>query len=475
MEDSNTTMDAILPLVPNVIIDQEVEDLSNTTFAKEPGMYQRVQKCFSDQLMTLRTDTSPGSLVFDTHNMEIIGNLKPDMSIVTAACSVPTVGAMIAAVELKVGKLNKDSFGQLYDYLKGIKAAQPNRRILIGLLSNLKENHFLVLECSHNAPTRCIHHQSVSLAVALTYIRDMVIPDASYHPPSSVFTADLGRLDQHLGNPAFSVLAVFPVPLAITTPEFAKNRWVDPDWKMPYGRVQMVVKRTTPGIHGAAIKSRAPRTVQNEIQVLLKLRQLAQADNLKGPKNLPQILYHNNSYDEFGILPRGFPLLPGDIGVKWPKVISDVLDALAWLHSHKIIHRDVRLDNIVWNIDHAVLIDLGTAVDLSRYSDTSSMSYNGGYVCCPPSIIGDLGRSYHPTPADDCLAVVLIVNTILFPARWRSFRSVELEKPGSPETRELGRFWKKMEASLMWRRFWKAGIKADYACLKTMEQFFVHL
>lgn len=467
-------MDAILPLVPDLIIDQEVQDLSNTKFVKEPAMYQRVQECFAKHLDSVRTDAHPGSLLFDSHNIEVIGPLKPDMSLVTAACSFPTVGGMIAPVELKAGKLTKDSFGQLYDYLKGIKAAQPNRRLIIGLLSNLQDNHFLVLECNQNSPTRCTHYQSVSLAVALTYLRDLVIPDAVFHPPASVFTSDLGPLDQHLGNPAYSIVAVFPVPPAISTPEFAKGRWVDPEFVMPYGKVQMVVKRTTPGVHGATIKSRAPRTVQNEIHILLRIRELAQAEDPKIPNNLPQILYHNNGYDEFGILPRGYPVHPSDGGVKWGKIISDVLDALAWLHSHKIIHRDVRLDNIIWDIDHAVLIDLGTAVDLVRYHGTP-MCYNGGYVCCPPSMIGDLGRSYQPTPADDCLAVVLLVNTVLFPARWQSFRSVELEKPGSPETRDLGRFWEKMAKSPMWRPFWNAAKEADYSHLKTMEQFFVHL
>lgn len=474
MDDPNNLMDAILPHISAPITNQEVEDLSNTKYVKEPAMYQRVQKCLAEQLDSLRTNTHPGSLVFDTHTIEVIGPLKPDMSLVTATCSAPTVSAMIAAVELKAGNFNKDSFGQLYDYLKGIKSAQPNRRIIIGLLSNLKENHFLALECSQNSPSRCIQYQSVTLAVALTYLRDVVIPDSVYHPPGSVFTPDLGRLEKQLGNPAFSIVGVFPVPPAISSTEFGNGRWVDPEFVAPYGQVQMVVKRTTPGVHGAAIKSRAPRTVQNEIQILLKIRELAQAENQPRPITLPHILYHNNGFDEFGMLPRGYPVHPTDGGVKWGKVISDVLDALSWLHSHQIIHRDVRLDNIIWNIDHAVLIDLGTAVDLSRYRSTS-MCYNGGYVCCPPSIIGNLDTSYQPSPADDCLAVVLLVNTVLFPARWQSFRSVELEKPGSPETRDLGRFWKRMELSPVWSPFWRAAKEAAYPALKTMEQLFVHL
>lgn len=473
MDDPNNQMDAILPLLPDTIVDHEVEALSNTTYVKEPQMYKRVQECLAAHLDSPRTDIHPGSQVFDTHLVEIIGHLKPDMSIVTGASSSPTVSTMIAAVELKVGKLDKDSFGQLYDYLKGIKAAQPNRRLIIGLLSNLKDNHFLVLECNKGSITRCIHYQSVSLAVALTYLRDVVIRDGIYHPPASVFTADLGRLDMHLGNPAFSILGVFPIPPAITTPEFAKGRWVDPDFVVPYGKVQMVVKRTTPGVHGMGIQSRAPRTVHNEIKILLKIRELARADDIE-LTTLPQILYHNDTLDEFGILPRGTPVHPSDSGIKWGKVISDVLDALAWLHSHSIIHRDVRMDNIIWNVDHAVLIDLGTAVDLSLYRG-KPMCWNGGYLCCPPGIIGNLDTSYYPEPADDCLAVVLLVNTVLFPVKWQSFRSGELERPGSLETKRLASFWEKLVKSPVWGRYWVASKACKYDELKMMKQFFVHL
>lgn len=472
MDDPDNQMDAILPLVPNTIMDDEVEDLCNTTYVKEPKMYNRVQNCLAAFLDSPRTDVHPGSQVFDSHLIEVIGRLKPDMSIVTCSRSSPTVSAMIAAVELKAGNLDKNSFGQLYDYLKGIKAAQPNRRIIIGLLSNLKDNHFLVLECPQSSPTRCIHYQSVSLAVALTYLRDVVIPDGIYHPPSSVFTADLGRMDRHLGNPAFSIVGVFPVPPTIATPEFAEGRWVDPEI-VPYGKVQMVVKRTTPGVHGVGIQSRAPRTVKNEIQILLKIREHAQATNIT-LTTMPRILYHNNTFDEFGILPRGTPVHASDNGMNWGKVISDVLDALAWLHSYKIVHRDVRMDNIIWDVDHAVLIDFGAAVDLPRHRGTP-VCYIGGYLCCPPRIIGNIDISYHPEPADDCFSVVLLVNTVLFPARWQSFRSVELEKPGSPETYRLAAFWEKMKSSPVWGQYWLAAMEANYDQLKMMNQFFVHL
>lgn len=460
-----------LPLMRNLIEDEEVNALAITTFVKEPAMYTRVQQCFDEQLNSELSDNHPGSQVFSTHHKELIFGLKPDISIVTGSRKSATATALIAVVELKAGKLTKDAFGQLYDYLKGIKRLQPNRRMIIGLLTNLEENRFVELNCRGRI-TRCTRYNSVSLRTALTFLRDAVIPDPTYHPPASVFVPSLGRMDRQLGNPAFSVVAVFDIPDGINTPKFREERWVDPDFVKPYGTVQMVVKRTTPGVHGTAHPSRAPRTVANEIEFLLKIREPTRVDKLPGWKYLPTMLYHTLDFHEFAILPRGISIHPSDTRANWAKVTTDVIDALEWLHTNNIVHRDVRLDNIIWDIDHAVLIDLGTAIDISR---GNGVDFNGGYVCCPPKLLGKLDTVYKPAPADDCIAVVLLVNTILFPSRWQTFQSVKLEMPGSPETRDMGKFWLNMEKSAIWGPFFKAAFAPNYDDLKKMDQLFVHL
>lgn len=464
-------MDLDLPLMQNVISNEEVDNLALTKYAREPGMYKVVQKCLHEQLQTAMNDDHPGSQVFDTHHKDLIAGLKPDMSIVTRSCTTATAGGLIAVVELKAGVLSKDAFGQLYDYLKGIQTLQPNRRRIVGLLSNLRENQFVMLDNTSNRRTRCFRYKSVSLQIALTYLRDVIIPNSMCHPPASVFVPALGSMEAQLGNPAFSIVGVFKIPPGIKTPEFEEGRWVNPNLEIPYG-AEMVVKRTTPGVHGTVHLSRAPRTVTNEIEILLKISGKPRDEGLDGWKYLPSFLYHTLDYQEFGMLPRCMPLHASDSHSDWAKVLCDVLDALKWLHSHKIIHRDVRLDNIVWDVDHAVLIDLGTAVDTSC-GDT--VDFNGGYVCCPPKILGNLQAVYQPTPADDCLAVVLLVNTILFPSRWEYFQSDKLEMAGSPETRELEKFWASMATSVIWGPFFHAGSAADYDGLKRMDQFFVHM
>lgn len=472
MADPNNLFDQVLPLIDYLIVDDEIEDLQETVFAREQEMYDRVRACLAAHLTTKADKQHPGSQVFDTHSLEVISGLKPDMSIVTRSHSSPTDVGMIAVVELKVGSLDKDSFGQLYNYLKGIKLAQPNRRIIIGLLSNLVENQFLVLECYSGQRTRCVCYQSVTLGVAISYLREVVISNPQYHPQASVFASDLGPLKGRLGNPAFSVLAVFDIPECITTTAFKKPRWVDQSFKLPHGIVQMVVKRTTPAVYGMTCPSRAPRSVRNEINFLRRIHDMKKDSDL-GWKNLPRMIYHTNDLNEFGMLPRGHPILVSDGGMDWGKVVIDVLDALKWLHDHHIVHRDVRLDNIIWDVTHAVLIDLGTAIDIS--GKRTPIEYHGGYVCCPPSVIGKFDNLYLPAPADDCLSVVLLVNSVLFPARWETFRSVELEKPGSPETRDLGEFWNRLRRSAIWKPFFDAACEADHDKLKEMVELFVYM
>lgn len=476
MDDDYNRMEELLPRLDNLIRASDVTNLGRATYHTEPAMYNRVQRCFAKHLTTPESDGHPGAKVLDTHNIQVIQGLKPDISIIGATRPRATATGIIAAVEMKVGALTRDSFGQLYAYLKGIQHAQPSRRIVIGLLSNLSENRFLTLERSPGNRTRCLRYQSVPLNMALTFLRDVVVLSPLYHPPTSLFSPDIGKAVVLLGNPIFSTVGEFRIPAALTRSKFRNNRWVDPNFKARSGDVCMVVKRTTPGVYSMSFASRAPRSVRNEIKILRRILDRKDDDDndLPAGGHLPRILFHDNSFAEFGILPRGQPIHPSNPKMDWATVVVNVLDALKWLHGIQIIHRDVRLDNIVWDNDHAVLIDLGTAVDMSQNAG-SAVSFVGGYVCCPPGIIGQLDNSYMPKPADDCLAVVLLVNTVLFPARWEHFRSAELEKPGSHETKILAQFWENVAVSSVWEGFFKAACEADYGALKKMVEFFVYL
>lgn len=98
--------------------------------------------------------------------------------------------------------------------------------------------------------------------------------------------AALGPLGQQLGNLAFTVVGVsLPVMLTLKS---QIGRWVDPTFQKPYGEVQMVVKRTTPAVSGALLKSRAPRMVGTKIAILRKINGKSRNDlEMKGWKMCP--------------------------------------------------------------------------------------------------------------------------------------------------------------------------------------------
>lgn len=202
---------------------------------------------------------------------------------------------LIAVVELKPGKLTKDAFGQLYDYLNGIQKPQPNRRLIVGLLSILRQNQFVVLDNSSSCRTRCLHYKPISFQIALTYLRDVIIPNSMCHPPASVFVPALGLMEAQLGNPAFRIVGVFKIPDKIETLESEEGRWVNHSLEIPYG-AQMVVKRITPDIYGKRHLSRAPRTVTKEIQIFLAIFGKPRDDLIDGWKYLPSYLYHSLDY-----------------------------------------------------------------------------------------------------------------------------------------------------------------------------------
>ncbi|KAA8896356.1 hypothetical protein FN846DRAFT_755887, partial [Sphaerosporella brunnea] len=101
--------------------------------------------------------------------------------------------------------------------------------------------------------------------------------------------------------------------------------------------------------------------LQSEIDILQKIGHNA-------PPSLPQLVYYTKDHLEYGMLPVGAPANPADL-TRPPflarRVLQDALQALEWLHEHKIVHRDVRWDNIVVvNQCRGVLVGLGSAIEV---------------------------------------------------------------------------------------------------------------
>lgn len=443
-----------------MIIDPAISHLANNSFKNEPEMYQPAVSLLGGYLtmapkgsLPQPGEFHPGCRVWDTHASKNLDGKSPDITITVTNTNSPDPTSAIAVWELKYGGLDNDGHGQVYDYLKTISKKQSQRSHFIGILSNLRENIVITMVRENlTGRFRCRTYKSMTLGYAISYLREVIRHNSEYHPPMPAFSIDLGIMESRLGNPSFCVVAAFPLPNNFYSKIFARGRWVCPQGT-DIGDF-IVVKRTVPE------SSWLPeRPVATEINILQYIY------NSGGHKNLPQLVYHSLDFDEFAITPYGYRLKPGDTVVPWRRVLQDVLEALKWLHAHEIIHRDVRWDNIIWDRDHAVLIDLGAAIHIADLR--APVQYQGGNICCPPALIGKFGSElYFPRPADDCYAFFLLMSMLHWPEQWAGLETNKVAESNSEVARELQRFWGQIEQSKVWGRYVRAAEEVDYTILE---------
>lgn len=464
-----TELDKILPDYPDRKITNKLTlPLVSADYIEEAAMYAPVTKLVSEQLTVRRTKTHPGTKVFDTHNRYFLEGQAPDITITVQDVADVDSASVVAIIELKHKSKNQtpmasESFGQVYDYLRKLARAQPNRRKIVGLLSDLTHNHIVIHESPNHYTVNILHFATVGFAKALRFLKYCILHDSVTLPSIPSFSADLHILQMRLGNPVFSVVGVFSIP-----PNFpSTNRWLTPE-PLAVGD-KMVVKRTSnvpprrprASLIRALASVRSPqpqpfetRPVAAEIKILQAIRKAG------GCKHLPTLIYHSTDMHEFGIMPLGQPC--NIFTMKQPvatTILRDILTALEWLHIKKIIHRDVRWDNIVLHGSRGVLIDFGAAI----IHDGRLHDFEGGIVCAPSRVIGQFDRQYLPSPVDDCLAWVLLLNALLSPTRWAGLRSDEIMTEGSDSEKRMRELWRGLETS----RVWGPGVAAAKARLYT--------
>lgn len=476
LADSGTEINQVLPLIPfdRRVSETEFEELVSATYKNEPAMYDPIRDALGPHLDTLHSESHPGSHLWLTNYKRHLQSLSPDFSISVADISTVDSSSIIALWEVKHLTLSRADHGQLYHYLTLLGMNQPYRRDFIGVLSNLHENIVMHYRSPHGKkgspgyePTACKVYRTVSLAYAVSYLREIVIPDTSYHPAIPAFSMDLKMMKCRLGNPGLNAVAAFPVPRDLMSANFGRNRWVNPKCQNGNGRTCMVVKRSLP-----ACLSRDEQSVHNEIDIL---RYMA-ADPEPHP-NLPVLIYHDLAKDEFAISPYGYPLSPREHKVNWGKALLDVLEALKWLHDHGIIHRDVRWDNIIWDKDHAVLIDLGSAIQITSdeyLAGAEWVTYDGGYICCPQEVIGDFLQPYVPSAAHDCYAFVQLVSMLLWPEFWSGIKTKRVADPDTTEAVKLRAFWESMRTSTYFGKYMEAAKDSRYEILALMTELCVY-
>src|SRR5207302_2772098 len=59
------------------------------------------------------------------------------------------------------------------------------------------------------------------------------------------------------------------------------------------------------------------------------------------------------------------------------RILCDVADALAYAHEHRVVHRDIKPDNVLIARHHAVVTDFGVAKALSESTGKTALTSAG--------------------------------------------------------------------------------------------------
>lgn len=486
VENSGRLKDGVT--LPGVPIAAQVDENDMPEFPRklkvETKMYPAILKCLTNTLNVSKSVDSQGARVWQTDRGNINGYVgkKPDF-VVTVDVAAVDLSSIIAPWEVKVGRPSRKDFGQLYGYVQALIAKQPGRRKFVGVLQSLLHCHVIIVE--RGTTRNWTYQRSIPMTIhdVVSWFRHYVIAGSDYSPHFPKFSSDLGGLKERLGDPAFCAVGMFPLPRILdNSGDFANGRWINPNWNTDNVDPQhkfMVVKRFLP----RADNRKMERPVKDEIEIFIRIEQLRKTDqDSKGPKFIPDLLFYSLDFQEFGILPVGTPLHPDQPRTDWPDILSNVLSALEWIHSHHIVHRDVRWSNIVHYVDHAVLVDFGESVDMrpDLLGDTNDLDpadsrrllrrqvYSGGLISCPPRLLGLLHHKYTPRPADDLHAFVLLGNMLVWPKMWTGINPKEVLDKNSPLTKQLKMFWKQMGVHRFWQTYIEAAVDRQYRTLEKM-------
>jgi len=142
------------------------------------------------------------------------------------------------------------------------------------------------------------------------------------------------------------------------------------------------------GWRGVAKRVSTPKAYYEELSVLRQLPMSPSLCALVHANDIDYLLFFNHGGDNFFTLVEHGRQLPT---CAWTQLFT----ALELLHDHDIAHRDLKLENLMWNGWTAMLIDFGLA------------KVGGSHLChakcgtrsyCPPEVL--CGKPYNGTKAD---------------------------------------------------------------------------
>jgi hypothetical protein len=361
--------------------------------------------------------------------------------------------------------------GQMLDYFNKVREKQPHRSRFIGVLSNYISSWVYVAVFDEKGP-KIEEYPCSSLADAIIFAETS---------SDSKLRATIPTLDATL-DPKFSVLALGKHYFLLSV----KKRITLLDQKVPRNMTtrHQTVKNTpkwfSPVRHREqkgqfVLKiAHSSRSLDNEITILEKLRD-------GNCLHIPELVWTRGS-EELGILPIGEPVLPGEPAAVSRKIVRGMIDGLRYLHDQGIIHRDIRLSNLILkrekNDVNVVIIDYETAFDSKRiYSTGNEVVYSGGYICWPRRLLQSRDQPYIPEPADDLFACILVVLHLLFPSRFDEINAgnIRADDDQNPETSRVLQMWKDIENSKIWGQFYEAARDKNYDGLLEISDVFSHV
>jgi hypothetical protein len=438
------------------ILISKLSSLKEETWTKELDMYQNLIGAIRDGLYKDTKDI----LVVDTHQHN---DFPADVSVATYDdARLPYSVRYFLEFKLpSVEPRTAAHCGQMLDYFNTVRDKQPHRSCFIGVLSNYSSSWVYVASFNGKGP-KIEEYPCSSLADAIIFAETS---------SASQLKAMIPSLDPAL-DPKFSVLALGKHCFLLSV----KKRNVllnTPSWFPPARhreqRGQFVLKIAHDNC-----------SLDNEITVLKKLRDA-------NCQHIPELVWTRGS-EELGILPIGEPVLPGEPAAVSRKIVQGMIDGLRYLHSRGIIHRDIRLSNLILkreqNNVNVVIIDYETAFDSERnpsHSTGNEVVYSGGYICWPRRLLQsrDSEQSYMPEPADDLFACILVVLHLLFPCRFDEINAGNIQADAngdqSPETLRVLQMWKDIESSKIWGQFYEAARDQNYDGLLEISEVFSHV
>jgi serine/threonine protein kinase len=404
---------------------RKLELLAKTKFDNETSMYDPVITTIQSSLYPTGTSSLH---VIDTHKRV---DLAADITVARFADG-RVAYAQRYWIELKVQGSSLTSHavrGQMLGYLRNSSALQPWRTEVIGILSNLDEAWIFTGTDSPNGfKVTVAKAPTFADAILFAHERTKDLKD-KFPDPAPLFEGPVEVISATKEHYLYSASA--------EDPQSRKHRIVV---------VKVAVDSTRPNL-------------ENEISFLKRL-------SVSPHKNIATYFWSSEDYSQLAITPRGCEITTKEPASVSRSLIYGLLDGLEWLHSHRIVHRDIRLANVIINNgDEAVIIDFQTAVDLDMAED---IPYLGGRICWPRRLLSsnDKDKLYTPTPQDDLHAAILFVMHLLFPPQFNAFnvqnimRHSPLDRP-TTETRALLKLWDNITSSPLLSRFVKA---ADECC-----------